>query len=91
MQRTKTQHTFSPLDYGFEWDGDWYTFDGKAAAKAAQAARTKVARQLRGEGFTVALSTLPNQLVRRGGIGSGHPDIELEVSVYMLDIVGGLR
>lgn len=76
------QTTFSPLDYGFRWTDDWYEYDGKAAEKAALRARNALAKELVSQGRTVRKGSLGKQLVSRGGIGSGHPHIELVVPVY---------
>lgn len=77
-----SQELFNPLDYGFRWVGDWYEYDGKIAERAALKARNVRVRELRSRGLTVRCSTLRSQLVTQGGIGSGHPQIELVVPVY---------
>ena len=79
--RTKT---FNPLDYGFRWTCEWYVYDGKPAEKAALAARNAMARHLRKEGRTVHTGSLGKQLVTKGGIGTGRPQIELIVPIYTL-------
>ena len=71
---------FSPLDYGFKWTDDWYTFDRTNAMKAAKKARDEMYKSVGGRKYT-----LSNQLVTKGGIGSGHPQIEEIISVYVLD------
>jgi hypothetical protein len=79
------QKSFNPVKYGFRWVGDWYEFDSKMGSKAAQAARRELAKELKAKGYRVKLWSLRDQLVSRGGIGSGHPHIELWVNVPMLD------
>lgn len=80
------QLMFNPINYGFEFTPDgWYKFDRKAAHKAALSARNAKAKELRKVGKRVVLFTLADQLITRGGIGSGHPQIENVVSVYGLN------
>ena len=80
------QHIFNPLNFGFTWTADnWYNFDHEAAHKEALKARNAMARKLRKEGHKVSCFSLPNQLVSRGGIGSGHPHIELVINSYGLN------
>ena len=79
------QQTFNPIDYGFEWTEDgWYSFD-ENARKEALRARNKEAKRLREQGYNVRCFTLSNQLMSKGGIGSGRPHIQLVVSVYGLN------
>jgi len=78
---------FCPLDYGFRWTDDWYDYDGKAAETAARAARDKRAAELKREGFTVKKRTRRRNLLSMGGIGSGHPHIQLFVPIYYVDVV----
>lgn len=80
------QRSFNPFDFCFTWTDNWYIWDAKEARTQARQARDAKARELRSHGLTVDKWCLPNQLVRRGGIGTGHPDIEQYVTVYMLDI-----
>jgi hypothetical protein len=77
--------SFNPINYGFRWTADWYEFDSKAAHKAAMKARNARAKELKARGIAVRKSTNGGQLITRGGIGSGHPQIENIVSVYRLD------
>ena len=76
------QIMFNPLNYGFEWVGDWYKFDSHAAHKAALKARNAKMKELRAQGISARGFSLSNQLVTRGGIGSGHPQIDLIVTAY---------
>jgi hypothetical protein len=77
------QHRFNPIDYGFEWTEDgWYKWDSKAAHKQARQARDAEARLRKGAGQNVKKWSEPNQLMRRGGIGSGKPDVEFIVTIY---------
>ena len=82
-----TQQRFNPVQYGFKWTEDWYEFAHKAAHRQALADRNAEAKRLRKAGHVVRVSTDRNQLMSRGGIGSGNPHIELLVSVYSLDVV----
>ena len=80
------QRGYNPIDFDFEWTDDgWYKWDGKSAHKKALKARNDEAKRLKKEGYTVTKFTLKDQLVRRGGIGSGHPEIDHIVTCYYLD------
>lgn len=84
---TRSQESYNPIDYGFEWTNDgWYKFDRKAAIKAARAARDARARELKKAGIPFKKFTDGNCLISRGGIGSGRPHIEEVVPVYYLNI-----
>lgn len=84
----RLQETFNPVDYGFQWTDDgWYKWARQPAHKAALQDRNARARELKRAGWTVRKSTLSSQLIRRGGIGSGKPDIEMVASVYMIDAI----
>ena len=75
-----TDVAFDPIDYGFSWIDDWYEYDA-SAEKRARRDRDDFARRERKAGKTVKCST--NRSLRRmGGIGSGHPDIELIVPIF---------
>ena len=82
-----TDVAFDPIDYGFRWTDDdscggmgWYDYDA-SAEKRARKDRDDFARRERKAGKTVKCST--NRSIRRmGGIGSGHPDIELVVPIF---------
>ena len=78
------QEVFNPVDYGFSWTSDWYEWDYQAGHDAAKKARNVRAEELKADGYKVNLYTLKNQLITRGGIGSGHPQIEHVVTCYML-------
>ena len=83
------QERFNPMDYGFEFTNDgtaygWYSFDSAAAHKAARKARDARARELRKAGRKVRCSANSGQLITRGGIGTGRPQIEEIVTVYRL-------
>lgn len=78
-----TQKTFNPANFGFEWTSDnWYSWDHKSAHKAALKARNVLANNLKAGGKNVSKFSLGGQLITRGGIGSGHPQIEMFVTVY---------
>jgi hypothetical protein len=80
------QRIFNPINYNFRWTEDgWYEWDAKAARKDALKARNTLAKQLRAEGKTVSVFTLKDQLVSKGGIGSGRPHIEEFVNSYGLN------
>ncbi len=84
---TSTQRIFDPISFGFIWTDDgWYSWDSKAAHKAARQARDKAAREFKAEGKSVKKFSLPGQLVRRGGIGSGKPDVEFVVTAYGVNV-----
>lgn len=70
------------MNFGFEWTNDWYSFDDAAAHQAAKAARDAMAKELRAAGHKVSRFQMNNQLVSRGGCGSGRPHIELIVTAY---------
>lgn len=75
--------TFNPMDYGFSWTADgWYAWDRKAGHSAALKARNTEVKRLRATGFRCFKSSSAGQLITRGGIGSGHPQIEAVVTVY---------
>jgi hypothetical protein len=76
----------SPLDYGFQWTEDWYRWDPKPAEKAALKARNDIARAARKAGYRVTTFSLGRQLRSMGGIGSGHPHIELVTTGYGVNI-----
>ena len=84
-RNSSIQQTFCPLDYGFEFTADWYEFDRKTASKKAMAERNAEAKKLRKDGWKVRCFSMPNQLVSRGGIGSGNLHIEEWVTVYGLN------
>lgn len=84
------QESYNPIDTDyFRWTDDgWYTFDRPAAHKQAKHVRDCRVRSLRAVGKTVRVWTLRNQRITRGGIGTGHPEIDLVVNVYMLESEG---
>ena len=86
MDRDWIQMVFDPTSFHFFWTNDgWYTFDSRAGRKAAIAERRRRALELKAQGYKVRLSTLSDQLISKGGIGSGRPHIELVVNCYMLN------
>lgn len=80
------QLSYNPVDYHFAWTADWYTWDAKAAHKAARLARDAAARKWRAEGARVRSFSLPGQLISRGGIGSRRPHLEFWVTGYYVDV-----
>jgi hypothetical protein len=81
------QTTFNPIHFGFHWtdDGSWYEWDRDAAHKAAQRERNLAAKCLRQAGRKVRCFNTPNQLMSKGGIGSGKTHVEFVVTVYGLE------
>ena len=84
-RRKNPQKAFNPVNYFWTWTKDWYEWDREAAIKAARRDRDAEAKRLEARGYRVRKSSSPNQLITRGGIGSGHPQIEEIVTVYRLD------
>lgn len=83
----RRQFTFSPIDYHFQWttesDGrGWYSWDRMAGKKAAMQARNEAMKAAKLAGRTVKAFSIPDQLVSKGGIGSGNPHVEFVVTVY---------
>lgn len=76
------QEIFSGIDHGFAWTDDWYEWDAKAGNAAALKARNARLKELRKQGKNPRGFTLGNQLVSRGGVGSGHPHIEEFTKCY---------
>ena len=82
------QRTFNPADYTFEWTEDgWYAWDSEEAHKQALKARNDIAKELKAGGKKVKKFSTRNQLITRGGIGSGHPEISMVVNCYGVNIV----
>ena len=80
-----SQQMFNPVDFGsFEWTSDWYRWDTVAGHREAMRARDAKATILRQAGHRVREFTLRNQVVARGGFGSGRPHIEFVVTCYGL-------
>ena len=78
----RIQKTFCPVDYFFQFGDGWYTWQRTVARKAALQARNAYAKELKAAGWTVRLFSEPNQLITKGGIGTGQPQIENVVTVY---------
>lgn len=82
------QMIYNPVDtQHFRWTADWYNFDHKAADVEAKRLRDNFGNLAKSLGKKVKKFTLRNQLISRGGIGSGRPHIELVVNVYGLNIL----
>jgi hypothetical protein len=78
-----SQRVFNPIDFCFAWTQDgWYTWDRDAAHKTARKARDAEVKALRKTGQQVTCFSLPGQLVTRGGIGTGFPQVEFFVTGY---------
>ncbi len=81
-----SQQTFNPVDFGgFAWTGDWYRWDAVRGHLEAKRARDDATRRLRREGHKVRSFRLANQVISRGGVGSGHPHIDFVVVIYGLN------
>lgn len=81
------QYTYSPIDFFFCWTPDgWYSWDKTAATKRARKERDELAKEFKNKGRSVQKFSLPHQLVRRGGIGSGHPEIDQVVTCFGLNV-----
>jgi hypothetical protein len=79
------QTIFNPAEYCFKWTTDWYTWDRKRAHSEALKARNAEAKKLRASGYHVRTWTLKDQLITRGGIGSGKPEISMVVNCYAVN------
>jgi hypothetical protein len=79
------QKLYSPIDYGFRWVGDWYEFDTKAATAAARKARDARFNELKRLGQSPRKFSLGMQRITRGGIGSGHPEVDFVLPCYGLN------
>lgn len=85
------QEIFNPIDYCFNWtepsdklnphDLGWFEWDKENAIKQARQARDKRFKEASKTQRCSKFST-PRQLVKRGGIGTNHPEIEGYVTVY---------
>ena len=83
----RSQQIFNPVDYCFAWTADgWYTWDRPAAFIAARRARDEAAREAFKAGHQVRKFTLRDQLISRGGIGSGKPHVDFVVTCYGVNI-----
>ena len=82
------QRNFNPIDFGgFNWTNDgtqygWYEWDFIEGHKQARKARDTEVKALRKAGQTVTVYSMPNQHITRGGIGSGHPEVDFFVTGY---------
>jgi hypothetical protein len=84
-----TQKIFNPVDYYFEWTDDgWYEWDRRAAHTMALKDRNKKVRELRGKGHKVSVFSLSGQLITKGGIGTGKPQVEFVVNCYGYNMWG---
>lgn len=79
------QQIFNPANFNFTWTDNWYEWDRDEAHKAARRARDEAAKAAKAQGKTVTKFTLSHQLITRGGIGSGKPQIEMVVTCYGLN------
>ena len=83
------QESFSGAKY-FEWTNDdkgiWYSIP-EDADKRALKARNARAKELKKQGYKVTKWSLGSQLMTKGGIGTGKPQIDFWVKCYMLDII----
>ena len=86
------QIIYNPADYEFEWTSPtpekpmgWYKWDSKVAHRLALRDRNKNVKLLRENGTNPVSFSLKDQLITRGGIGSGHSEISLVVTCYGLN------
>jgi hypothetical protein len=87
---TATQRTFSAVDRFFSWTEDgWYEWDPQEAGKAALKERNAAAKAAQEAGYRVKKFSLGTQTLRRGGIGTGRPEIDFCAKVYGFNVVGG--
>lgn len=80
------QKSFLPINYGFKWTEEWYQWDADAGRTAALKDRNAEAKRFKGEGHTVRKSSHRDQLISRGGIGSGKPHISLYMTCFLIDV-----
>ena len=79
------QQMFNPVVFGgFEWTADWYVWNAVSGHLEARRARDDAARRLRRVGHRVRSFRLANQVISRGGAGSGRPHVDFVVTVYGL-------
>ena len=79
--------TFNPIDFGFEWTNDgWYKWDSKEAHKQAMNARNQAAKEAQAKGNQIRRYVCSGQLITKGGIGTGHPEIQNVVTVYCFHV-----
>ena len=84
-EQSQIQKYFNPIDYFFSWTKDgWYTWEASLARKEAMKKRNEYAKELKSQGYKVVKSSLRDQLITRGGIGSGNPQVEFVVNCYGL-------
>ena len=86
-----SQTMFNPVNYEFNWTDDgsehgWYEWDRAKAHKAALKARNMALKAMRLRDVRATAFSIPDQLITRGGIGSGHPQVEFVVNVYGIQI-----
>jgi len=82
------QVSYSGAEFGFKWTDD--RWDQEVGERAARKERDMDARRLRSDGWTVRCSSLAS-LITRGGIGTGHPEIQLWTKTYVLIATRGGR
>lgn len=86
------QETFNPANYAFNWtkpenpsnefDLGWYEWDRKEGHKLAKQARDKRYQELRAQGKTPVKYSMRDCLTKKGGAGTGKPDLEFIVTYY---------
>lgn len=86
------QETFNPANYAFNWtkpenpsnqfDLGWYEWDRKEGHKLAKQARDKRYQELRAQGKTPVKYSMKDCLTKKGGAGTGKPDLEFIVTYY---------
>ena len=79
------QTSFNPFNIEFKWTNDWYTWDHELAKREARRLRDDAYKALIKKGIKARKFTLPGQLCTKGGIGTGHPEINAVVNVYYVE------
>ena len=80
------QKTFDGSEL-FSWTDDgWYTFDYEASVKKARKDRDAYAKEAKKEGFQVVKFSLGTQERKKGGINSGHPEIDFVTKCYGVNV-----
>ena len=83
--------SFNPADYCFRWtpppegqDFGWYEWNEHLAHKEAKRERDAMERLHVDAGRKVRKGTIRNQLITRGGIGTGRFNVEATAKIYTL-------
>jgi len=81
------QQCYDPTDYCFQWTDDgWYTWDRERAHKVARKDRDDTARDLFWRrGRKIRKSSIRNQTITKGGVGTPYPEITLTCTIYIVE------